>query len=121
MTRWRYFGSREVAAAKEWAATGGIAVHENIWKSRERRTCHLLAGNEGALVGAAVLVGCSPWWIQRTRTLHFDLVEGYLALALARCATDSAIELAPLRPVAELRSATAPGLGGNEGYLPAGP
>ena len=82
---WRYFGTREVAAARAWAAEGGIAVHENIWKSRGRRTCHLLARNEAELLAAARSVGCSDAWIQRTRTLHFDLVEIYLERALIRC------------------------------------
>lgn len=86
MSRWRYFRSRQVAEARAWAVEGGVAVHENIWKSRGRRTCHLLASDEDALVAAAVELGCSAWWIQRTRTLHFDLVEGYLQRALARCA-----------------------------------
>ncbi len=85
MSRWRYFTSREVGEARRWAAEGGIAVHENIWKSKGRRTCHLLARDEAALVAAATSVGCSGWWIQRTRTVHFDLVEVYLERALARC------------------------------------
>ena len=83
--RWRYFRSREVPAARAWANHGGIAVHENIFKSRGRRTCHLLASSEAQLIEAATSVGCSPYWIQRTRTLHFDLVEEQLARALARC------------------------------------
>jgi hypothetical protein len=82
---WRYFRSREVSGARAWAGAGGIAVHENIFKSRGRRTCHLLAFDETALVEAAVSVGCSPWWIQRTRTVHFDLVEIHLTRALERC------------------------------------
>lgn len=82
---WRYFRSREVREARAWAAEGGIAVHENIFKSRGRRTCHLLAADEQTLVEAAVMVGCSSWWIQRTRTVHFDLVEIYLERALALC------------------------------------
>jgi hypothetical protein len=82
---WRYFRSREVGGARAWAAQGGIAVHENIFRSRGRRTCHLLARDEAALVEAAVSVGCSPWWIQRTRTVHFDLVEIHLERALGRC------------------------------------
>ena len=85
MSEWRYFRSREVREARAWAAEGGIAVHENIWKSRGRRTCHLLARTEAELVAAAQSVGCEDWWIQRTRTLHFDLVEVYLERALARC------------------------------------
>lgn len=86
MSNWRYFGTRDVRAAREWAARGGIAVHENIWKSRGRRTCHLLAQTEAQLLVAARTVGCADEWIQRTRTVHFDLVEGYLERALARCA-----------------------------------
>jgi hypothetical protein len=82
---WKYFRSREVLLAREWAAAGGVAVHENIFKSRGRRTCHLLAVDETALIEAATSVGCSPRWIQRTRTLHFDLVEDFLTRALARC------------------------------------
>lgn len=84
--RWRYFGTREVRAARDWAAQGGIAVHENIWKSRGRRTCHLLAANETELLRAARSIGCADAWIQRTRTLHFDLVEVYLERAIALCA-----------------------------------
>jgi hypothetical protein len=82
---WRYFGTREVREARAWAAAGGIAVHENIWQSRGRRTCHLLARDEQALLEAARSVGCDDRWIQRTSTLHFDLVEVYLERALARC------------------------------------
>jgi hypothetical protein len=82
---WRYFRVREVPMARAWAARGGIAVHENLFKSRGRRTAHLLARSETALVEAAVSVGCSPLWIQRTRTVHFDLVELQLARALHRC------------------------------------
>ena len=85
MSGWQYFRSREVSAARRWAMDGGIAVHENIWKSRGRRTCHLLAPDEAALITAAEELGCQAWWIQRTRTLHFDLVEIYLERALIRC------------------------------------
>jgi hypothetical protein len=90
MTRWRYFGTREVQAARAWAATGGVAVHENLFKSRGRRTAHLLARDEHSLLAAAGELGCSPMWIQRTRTLHFDLVEGYLERALVRCGVPTA-------------------------------
>lgn len=89
MSTWRYFGTREVPAARAWAAQGGIAVHENIWKSRGRRTCHLLARDEARLLEAARSIGCEDAWIQRTSTLHFDLVEIYLERALARCAAGS--------------------------------
>jgi hypothetical protein len=82
---WRYFRTREVREARQWAAAGGVAVHENLFKSRGRRTCHLLAADETLLIEAAVSVGCSPWWIQRTSTVHFDLVEIHLERALIRC------------------------------------
>jgi hypothetical protein len=85
LTEWRYFRSREVRGARAWAAAGGIAVHENLWTSRGRRTAHLLAPDEASLIEAAVSVGCEAWWIQRTRTLHFDLVDPYLTRALVRC------------------------------------
>ena len=85
MKGWRYFGTRMVREARAWAADGGIAVHENIWPSRGRRTCHLLAQDEQALLAAARSVGCDDRWIQRTRTLHFDLVEIYLRRALEKC------------------------------------
>jgi hypothetical protein len=85
MREWRYFRPREVRHARVWAGAGGIAVHENIWKSRGRRTCHLLAPDEAALLDAARELGCADWWIQRTRTVHFDLVEVYLERALVRC------------------------------------
>ncbi|HEX7024871.1 MAG TPA: DUF4031 domain-containing protein [Gemmatimonadales bacterium] len=86
MSKWRYFTTREVREARAWAAAGGIAVHENIWKSKGRRTCHLLAIDETELVLAAREVGCAEYWIQRTRTVHFDLVEVYLERALGLCA-----------------------------------
>ena len=86
VNNWRYFKSREVREARAWARAGGIAVHENLFKSRGRRTCHLLAVDETTLLAAAVSVGCSAWWIQRTRTIHFDLVEVSLEQALGRCA-----------------------------------
>ena len=60
-------------------------MHENIWASRGRRTCHLLAQDEPALLAAARSVGCDDRWIQRTSTLHFDLVEIYLERALEKC------------------------------------
>lgn len=82
---WRYFATREVFEARAWAISGGVAVHENLFKSRGRRTAHLLARDEEALVEAAAAVGCSPRWIQRTRTLHFDLVEVHLLRALDLC------------------------------------
>ena len=85
MSEWRYFGTREVRAAREWASNGGTAVHENIWKSRGRRTCHLLAGSEALLLVAARSLGCADQWIQRTHTLHFDLVAIYLERALVLC------------------------------------
>lgn len=85
MKGWRYFGTRQVREARAWAAEAGIAVHENIWQSRGRRTCHLLARDEQTLLEAARSIGCEDHWIQRTRTLHFDLVEIYLQRALEKC------------------------------------
>ncbi len=84
-SEWRYFTPRQIREARAWSESGGIAVHENIWKSRGRRTCHLLARGERDLLAAARSVGCEDRWIQRTRTVHFDLVEIYLERALARC------------------------------------
>ncbi len=86
---WRYFGTREVREARQWAATGGIAVHENLFRSRGRRSAHLLAPDEVTLRTAARSVGCLPEWIQRTRTVHFDLVDPMLALALLLCSNDA--------------------------------
>jgi len=91
MSAWKYFGSREVREARAWAAEGGIAVHENIWKSRGRRTCHLLAKSEAELLIAARTVGCADEWIQRTRTVHFDLVVIYLERGLALCCEYSSL------------------------------
>lgn len=85
---WRYFGTREPGAARAWAASGGVAVHENLFRSRGRRTAHLLARDEAALLDAARSLGCLDGWIQRTRTLHFDLVNLYLSAALRRCGVD---------------------------------
>lgn len=82
---WRYFRVREVPEARSWAARGGVAVHENLFKFRGRRTCHLLAVDEATLVEAAVSLGCSAQWIHRSRTLHFDLVDIHLERALSRC------------------------------------
>ena len=82
---WRYFGTRQVAQARAWAAGGGIAVHQNLFKARGRRAAHLLARDDAALIAAARSLGCEERWIQRTRTIHFDLVEIYLERALLRC------------------------------------
>ncbi len=88
--RWRYFGTREVRLARTWAREGGIAVHENLFRSRGRRTAHLLAPDENRLVQAAEWVGCDALWIQRTGTVHFDLVEIHLERALRLCGVDPA-------------------------------
>jgi len=85
---WRYFGTREVRRARIWALDGGISVHENIWRSRGRRTAHLLASEEEALFAAAATLGCDRQWVQRTRTVHFDLVGVYLRRALVLCGVD---------------------------------
>lgn len=94
---WRYFGTREVRLARRWAGDGGVAVHENLFRLRGMRCAHLLAPDEERLVVAALLVGCQVQWIQRTRTLHFDLVGDFLARALVRCGRDPAH--APARTV----------------------
>ncbi len=85
---WRYFGTREVRLALAWADGGGVAVHENLFRIRGRRTAHLLAQDEALLLTAARLLGCEDHWIQRTSRVHFDLVAGFLAQALVRCGVD---------------------------------
>lgn len=102
---WRYFGTREVRLARRWAEAGGVAVHENIFRSRGRRTAHLLAVSESSLVEAALTVGCHPIWIQRTRTVHFDLVGPHLERALVLCG------LEPGAPARRFANGTAGGEG----------
>ncbi|HEX9164421.1 MAG TPA: hypothetical protein VF862_00820 [Gemmatimonadales bacterium] len=87
---WRYFGTRDVRLARQWAGDGGVAVHENLFRLRGMRCAHLLAADEDRLVVAALLVGCQKHWLQRTRTLHFDLAGDFLARALIRCGLDPA-------------------------------
>lgn len=87
---WRYFGTREAPEARAWAREGGIAVHENLYKLKGHRTAHLLAVDEDRLLAAARALGCQDRWIQRTNTLHFDLVAEYLDRALRRCGVDPA-------------------------------
>lgn len=87
---WRYFGTREVPLARAWAAAGGIAVHENPFRLRGHRTAHLLAATEADLLEAARAVGCRDEWIQRTSTLHFDLILEALEAALKKCGVDPA-------------------------------
>lgn len=82
---WRYFGTREVKEARAFAASGGIAVHENLFKLRGHRTCHLLGPDEPALIEAGRAVGLGPERLHHSRTLHFDLVGPALERALARC------------------------------------
>lgn len=94
---WRYFGTRDVRIARRWALDGGVAVHENLFRLRGLRCAHLLAADESCLVAAAGLVGCEARWIQRTSTLHFDLVGPFLERALLRCGVDPA--LPPVRSV----------------------
>lgn len=85
---WRYFGTRDVRHARSWAEAHGIAVHENLFRLRGHRCAHLLAPDESVLLQAAALVGCQPRWIQRTRTIHFDLVGEFLERALILCGID---------------------------------
>jgi len=85
---WRYFGTREVRIARQWAGDGGVAVHENLFRLRGMRCAHLLAPDEERLVVAALLLGCQARWIQRTSTLHFDLVGDFLTRALLHCGVD---------------------------------
>jgi hypothetical protein len=87
---WRYFGTRESQLARAWAAAGGVAVHENLYRLREHRTAHLLAGSESELLNAARSLGCRDEWIQRTRTVHFDLILEPLERALLNCGVDPA-------------------------------
>jgi len=88
---WRYFGTRDVWHARTWAAGEGIAVHENLFRLKGHRCAHLLAPDETILVAAAELLGCQARWIQRTRTVHFDLVGEFLDRALIRCGVDPAL------------------------------
>lgn len=88
--RWGYFGTRDVRWARRWAEDGGVAVHENLFRLRGMRCAHLLALDEERLVAAALVVGCRPHWIQRTTTLHFDLVGESLVQALIHCGIDPA-------------------------------
>ena len=87
---WRYFGTRESPLARAWAAAGGISVHENLYRLREHRTAHLLARTETDLLEAARSIGCRDEWIQRTRTVHFDLILEPLERALLNCGVDPA-------------------------------
>jgi hypothetical protein len=82
---WRYFTTRQVRDARAHAASGGIAVHENLYKLRGHRTCHLLAPDEAALVAAGAALGLGPERIHRSNTPHFDLFGPTLARALALC------------------------------------
>lgn len=88
---WRYFGTREVQLARDWVGEGGIAVHENLYRSRGRRAAHLLAPDDALLLAAARHLGCQAYWIQRTRTVHFDLVGVHLERALVICGVDPAL------------------------------
>jgi hypothetical protein len=82
---WRYFGTREVREARAHARAGGIAVHENLYKLRGHRTCHLLAPDEATLVAAGRLLGLGPERLHRSNTVHFDLFGEPLERALERC------------------------------------
>ena len=96
---WRYFTSRQVREAVAWARDGGIAVHENIYPSRGRRTAHLLAPDEATLVAAARSIGWRARWLERTRTLHFVLVDDALAAGLRRCGVDPTVSPGVLKAV----------------------
>jgi hypothetical protein len=82
---WRYFATRQVKEARAFAEAGGIAIHENLFKLRGHRTCHMLGPDEASLVAAGRAIGLSPERLHRSRTLHFDLFGDPLARALARC------------------------------------
>lgn len=87
---WRYFGTRDVFHARCWAVEGGIAVHENLFRLRGQRMAHLLGPDEATLIVAALTLGCHERWIQRTNTVHFDLMGEFLHRALAHCGRDPA-------------------------------
>ena len=57
--------------------------------------------DEATLIAAARSIGCRAGWIQRTATLHFDLVEGTLAAGLRRCGVDPTVNPALLKRRAE--------------------
>ena len=82
---WRYFGTRQVREARAFAQSGGIAVHENLYKLRGHRTCHLLAPDEATLIAAGRALGLGPERLHRSNTVHFDLFGEPLERALARC------------------------------------
>jgi len=98
---WRYFRLREIRAARLWAASGGVAVHDNEgmfpFTHRSRgplggkrirtydRTAHLLAMDAEHLIAAAAELGLRQEWLQRHSTLHFDLFGSPLNRAVARC------------------------------------
>lgn len=82
---WRYFGTRQVREARAFAQSGGIAVHENLYKLRGHRTCHMLGPDEAALVEAGRAIGLGPERLHRSNTVHFDLFGEPLERALARC------------------------------------
>lgn len=85
---WRYFPFSEVAAAREHAAAGGVAVHHTGMPFRRWGfTCHLFARDEAALRAAARKIQVNQRWLQHPGTprAHFDVFGRPLEDALALC------------------------------------
>jgi hypothetical protein len=83
--QWRWFTSRQVREAREFAAAGGIAVHDNLYKLRGLPAAHMLGPDEATLIAAGRELGLTPERLHRSRTLHFDLVGERLERAKQLC------------------------------------
>lgn len=86
--KWKYFTSRQVKEAKDWAEKGNFAVHQNIFKFRGKTTAHLIASESNLLIAVRIL-GLRKGYIQRTSTLHLDLFGAPLEKAIKLCERDT--------------------------------
>jgi hypothetical protein len=99
---WSAFRTKELPQAKEFAMSGGIAVHmgwvigDEFPKAptvfKNQLFAHLLGPDEKILTDAAISIGCKVQWVQKRKTwIHYDLVCSTLHRALKRCPNGSEI------------------------------
>ncbi len=84
-SQWRFFRWRDIAAAKEWADAGNVAVHDTGRPYRRwTNTAHLMAKDDATLRAAARRIGVQLRWIQTdSRRTHYDIFGGPLDRALS--------------------------------------
>lgn len=87
---WKYFELKQLKEAKEFAAEGGIAVHQNNASfGRYRQTAHLFCKDRETLLKVGEELGLEPKWVHKD---HFDLFGRPLYFAKVKCGIHKNVE-----------------------------